>query len=294
MKNIIFYVGLTASLLIGYSIDSHSQFILAGQHNSSNYFYDIIPDTSLTGPNNHATSDPPAVYRIDINGDGVLDFYLYAVGFWSNGMGNTTIAIKSYDTSNNQIAYGYYDTCYYVYTDTSIYFLHEIAKSLEVNDSINNKLEWSNNIGLYLAYTNWMLMVANCEGNGFSNDPPGNHIAVRICQPNDTLYGWIKVTNINYLTFTVQEFACSKTFLGIEEQDESIKIFPIPTHNNVEIETRFSDYDLFVYNQDGLELVKKKNTSRKTQIQLGNQPAGVYVVKIVKDNTVIVKKILKQ
>jgi hypothetical protein len=215
------------------------------------------------------------------------------VGFWSNGAGYTTIAIKSYDSSYKQIAFGYYDTCHYVYTDTSVYFLREIAKSLRINDSINSKLDWSNNPGLYLAYTDWMVMAANCEGNGFSNDSLGNYVAVRICQPNDTLYGWIKVTNINYLTFTVQEFACSKKYFGIDEHDESINIFPVPTYNNVVIETQFPDYDLVVYNQDGLKIVQKTHLSRKTQIQIGNQPAGVYVVKIIKDNTVIIRKILK-
>jgi hypothetical protein len=56
----------------------------------------------------------------------------------------------------------------------------------------------------------------------------------------------------------------------------------------------FPCYDFVIYNQEGWEIMQRKHLSRRAEVQLANQPAGFYVVKIVKDNAVIVKKILKQ
>ncbi|HNW74374.1 MAG TPA: T9SS type A sorting domain-containing protein [Bacteroidales bacterium] len=294
MKNTFFTLWLTSSLLIGCYTEVYSQYILAGQHNTSNYFFDIVPDTTLTGPNNHAVPLPPAVYRIDINGDGILDFYLYAVGYWSNGAGNTTIAIKSYDTSFNQVAFGYYDTCNYVYSDTTISCLHEMAKSFRMNDTINSKLEWSTNVGLYLAYTNWMLMAADCEGNGFRNDSLGNYIAVRVLRPNDTIYGWIKVTNVNYLTFTVQAFASSLNCTGISHHKDFMRIYPVPTSGMVTVETEAQNYELVVYDLFGIEILRREPGSKTFHIDLTGKAKGVYIVKLTQGNTTIFKKIIKQ
>ena len=126
------------------------------------------------------------------------------------------------------------------------------------------------------------------------NDSFGNYLGVRMIRPGDTIYGWIKVTNVNYLSFTVQEFAASKNCTGIDEQTEYAKIYPVPVHNTVVVETRVPDFELTVYNQYGMEIMKKMLDSKKTQVDLSSQAYGIYVFKLNRDRSVIVKKIIKQ
>lgn len=291
MKNILFSRYLFLVLLIGNSINAYPQYFFAGQHNASNYFVDINPDLTLIGPNNsYADTIPAATFQIDINGDGINDFSFYSSGWWVNGWGDSEISIKVSDTNTCQIAYGYTDTCQ---TPNSTYFLYKIAKSLSKNDSINNNLDWVSS-KLFLTYTNWAFMVFNCAHNGFVSDSLGNYIGVRMLRTNDTLYGWIKITNINFLTFTLQEFACSKNSIGIREHKDFTNIYPIPTNNSVIVETQLSDCDLVIYSQYGIEIMKKKLFIGKNVIDLSRNEHGVYIFKILKDNFLAIKKIIKQ
>lgn len=294
MTKFLFTIWLVSSLLIGCYLHGYSQYILAGQHNASDYFYDIVPDTTLTGPNNHGPSLPPAVYQIDINGDGVLDFYIYAVGEWSNAVGYTTIAIKSYNPGLDQVAFGYYDTCTITPGDTTYHWLYQMARSFRMNDTINSQLEWSNNIELYLAYTQWFIFIADCEGNGFINDTLGNYIAVRMRRPNKTTYGWIKVTNVNYLTFTVQELASNLLSAGITDHSNFVRIYPVPTTGMVTVETESNDFELVVYDLLGIEVLRMKPGSKTFHIDLTGKAQGVYLAKLTKGNATVFKKIIKQ
>ena len=288
MKNVYLICSLVLSLFMGMTIDSYSQYYLAGQYNAGSYFFNLIPDSTIVGPNNHGPGPPPASYRIDIDGNGVDDFYLQSYGEWANGFGNSHIVIKSY-ALNNQIAFGHNDTCH---TPNSTYFLCAIAKSFNKDDTINTSPVWSND--LYLTYSGWALMAFSCTHNGFISDSRGNYIGVRIIKPSDTIYGWIKITNVDFLSFTVQEFACDHNSSGINEKSDIVKIYPIPTNGKISIETTIPDFDYTVYNQYGVEIVARKHNPRKSQIDLFNKANGVYFVKIIKDKNVIMRKIIKQ
>ena len=96
---------LIALLMI--SIQGFPQYFLAGQHGSGNYYYDIDPDTTLAGPYNHAENLPPAIYRIDINNDGVNDFYLHSSGTWANGFGGGSLYIRDERYHKHQSGVGY-------------------------------------------------------------------------------------------------------------------------------------------------------------------------------------------
>ena len=291
MKNLFFKGWLVLSLLVGCTVDAYSQYFLAGRHNTGNYYFDIDPDTTLTGPNVHAVPLPAAIFDIDINGDGVKDFYLYSYGSWINGTGYSKITING-SNPNSQIAFGYSDTCH---TPNSTYHLFRIAKSLRKNDTINDNLEWRNDSALYLTYTEWLVNpYYSCNHSGFNNDTLGNYLGVRLIRPLDTIYGWIKITNINFLTFAVQEFASSKNCTGIDEQTAHAGIYPIPTRNIVTIETPFPGYDLNVYNQYGMKLLQKRGIPTKTQLDLSGKANGIYIIKLFKASAIILKKIIKQ
>jgi len=286
MKRIIVAGAIALSFLIG-PITAYSQYFLAGQRNATDYYVDIDPDTTLVGPNNHAENLPPAIFKIDIDGNGVNDFYLSSIGSWANGFGNSAITVKGYDP-NNQIAFGYADTCR---LPNSMHSLYNMARSFVVNDTINSNSGW--NPALYLTYTDWMLMFYSCYHNSFINDTHGNYIGVRIIEPKDTIHGWIKVTNVNGLSFTVQEFGCSKNATGILDLTDMVRIFPTPAYGKVTIETPLPDFDLAVYNLYGTEILTRKHVHKTTQVDLGGKSSGIYVFKILKDQAVIVKKIIK-
>jgi hypothetical protein len=289
MKKCHLIFSFILSILASSPFDSYGQFILAGQHSPGNYFVDINPDTTLTGPNDHFATNPAAVFPIDIDGDGTNEFLLYARGSWVNGWGDSEISIRIYDTTSCQVAFGYVDTCH---TPNSTYFLYKIAKSLRNYDTIGDNLTWVRT-KLFLTYTDWAVMAYNCDHNGFVNDPLGNYIAVRKIRSNDTLYGWIKVSNINFLTYTVQEFASNRDITGIKEDSVPVRFFPNPTSGVVTIETGFPVSDLVVYNQFGIQVMSRKNNPKSARIDLSGMPCGIYVFKLITGNSSFVKKILK-
>ena len=50
MRKIFIILHCLTFLVIFSALKSYSQYIIAGQHDSGCYFYDINPDTTITGP----------------------------------------------------------------------------------------------------------------------------------------------------------------------------------------------------------------------------------------------------
>ena len=281
---------LVLSLMIGLSGKIYPQYFRAGEHTTGNHYVNIDPDTTLTGPNNHFTTLPAAIFPIDLNNDGITDVSIYSYGSWTNGSGYSEISITIADTGFCQVAFGNADTCH---TPNSTYFLYYMAKSLKKGDTIGKNLAWVNS-KLYMYYTNWGANVYSCRHGSFVNDSSGNYIAVRMPRAKDTLYGWIKVTNINFLTYTVQEYACSKSSAAIDEYENSVAIYPVPAGNSVTIETRLPGFTLMVYNPYGMEILQRRLGSGKTLVDLAGKANGVYIFKLVNGNSNLVRKVIKQ
>jgi len=256
-------------------INGYTQYILAGHHQPGNYFFDIIPDTTLIGPNTHIPPQPPATYQIDINGDKINDFELYSLGYWMNGGGGTEISIRAH-YNHCQIALCCIDSCQ-----------NKIAKSLERNDSISKNLTWSNDTILYLSHTFWNIEPYSCYYNGFINNSLGNYLAVRLIDPTDTIYGWIKVTNVDWSAYTVQEFASNTHSFGIESQRNDLRVYPVPTNDFIKIESQMPISDLILYNQFGIEIMQKKLANMKTMIYLKDLKNGIYFIKCLMDDKII-------
>ncbi|MEI7501340.1 MAG: hypothetical protein WCK84_12945 [Bacteroidota bacterium] len=73
MKKHYLVISFFLSILATSSFNSYGQFILAGQHIPGNYYVDINPDPTLTGPNDHFATNPAAVFPIDIDGNGTIN-----------------------------------------------------------------------------------------------------------------------------------------------------------------------------------------------------------------------------
>jgi hypothetical protein len=85
MNRTVVICSIALSILIC-PIIGYPKYFLAGQRNATDYYIDIVPDTTLVGPDNHSENLPPAKFNIDIDGNGVNDLYLSAIGAWANGV----------------------------------------------------------------------------------------------------------------------------------------------------------------------------------------------------------------
>lgn len=295
MKNLYLVIGFVFAVLIYSTEKTAAQYIVTGKHNPGNHYIDITPDTTLTGPNNHPPDNlPPTAYSIDINGDNVADFSLYAIGYWENNMGDSKICIKRLDQQKWQIALGHSDTCHELWPYSELF---NMAKSLKFNDTIDGKLSWSYgnyDAELFLTYTNWLTTHFNCKYNAFVNDSMENYIGVRLLDSFDTIYGWIKITDVHFLSFTVQEFAFGSNSTGMEDLQCDIKIFSNPSDGKITIQTLLSDVDLTVYNILGVEILPKMPIENRTYIDLCEKATGIYIFKFHRNNSIMIKKIVKQ
>ena len=75
-----------------------------------------------------------------------------------------------------------------------------------------------------------------------------------------------------------------------------MRIYPNPAKNTVTIETSQSGGEgtLSIFNASGQELLKKKVVSDKTQLDLGGFARGVYTIRLLVNDKVEVRKIVKE
>ena len=286
MKKLMMTGSCMVMLLICTTV-AYPQYYLAGQHNAGSYYVDIDPDTTLVGPYYHTGNPPPAVFTADIDGDGVGDFNIVSIGFWANGGGNYAITVTGLDSSS-QVAFGYSDTCRV--PGGTYYFVENVARLFRRNDTLNTGNVWAKS--MLLTYVNWSANGWSCNRNTFTPDTLDSYIGVRKIRQADTIYGWIKVTKVAGLAFTVQEYGSSQENTGVRELPDGLRIYPNPAKEKVFIESDFSGYDLNVYNQYGIEIFTLKNLQKKTEVRLDGRNAGGCLFKLTHGLTVVVKKII--
>jgi len=280
MKKYIFSIFMIMFIML-FGLNSHSQYIIAGQHDSGCYFYDIDPDSTIVGPNNHPPVNlPPAVYWVDINGDSFNDVFFYSRGEWVNGTGWGESKLRINDTTQCQIAMGYVDSCF-ENDGVTLVLTRNMINFLKENDTIDRRLKWIST-PLYLYYNHFLVYNHSCWDNGFFSDTSRHYLAVRLfMSANDTVYGWIKVTNVVALSATIQEFACQTSSVNkIEVPPVFSRIFPNPTDNVMLIETQEPALEITVYDIYGMEKIKKSGKCRRTMIDLSDGHSGIYLLKI--------------
>lgn len=78
---------------------------------------------------------------------------------------------------------------------------------------------------------------------------------------------------------------------SINENEQSVSIYPNPARNNVNIQTTLTDYQLTVTTVDG-KVVLNQNMNSNTSINVNNWSEGVYVFTLKNENHTITKKIM--
>ena len=271
------------------------QYIYSGIWGSDDYYFDFIPDSNLTQPQNNTVNS----MEIDMNGDGSNDIKLSTLfmdGYqWYN---KKRITIEG--LNQNQIAYSEIDTCWSADFPPIFIYATYTPKELNFNALIDENLYWTDSI-VFLSYKEWD--AAGPTNNGyfcsrssqFQSDT--GYIAVRLIEPNDTLYGWIKISDVNYASCIIHEFACNveSTNINIIDLYSETNIYPNPSSSGyVIVEGNNQNNQIInikIYNSVGLLNEYKMVNDNNIRLDLSLLPDGLYLLFI---ETYSEKKVLKK
>jgi len=253
-----------------------AQYIVAGDIPFNGYYYDI-PDTTI-GPFN--------TIFIDVDGNNLDDFQIISYRGFGNGNPTRQIIVKP--LNNSEVAYGHYDSC--SYTGNPGKHFASLAKGINYLDTINSDNIWSNT----------ELMVASfyyCSISEFSSDTNSiNYIGVRTFNLQDTAYGYIKIRPFSTTSFTIYEIASNISFVGISSlENKLINIYPNPVKDYLIIESPIPNKIYYsITNINGQEVLNKEIYSNITKIDMSNLPIGIYLLKLIINDTLLIRKIIKE
>lgn len=94
----------------------------------------------------------------------------------------------------------------------------------------------------------------------------------------------------------VDQITVSTGIVGREEElaNSLIRIFPNPASSNITIYTPGDSGDLKIYNALGQEVHQQKLNSKEQKVNIETLPSGVYIVTIVSEEGVSVKRFVKR
>jgi len=222
--------------ILAFSLEIFGQSINSGIWTSNDYHLDFNPDTNLFLPQNNNVN----ILEIDLNGDGSNDFRLSTL-FRDGSQWYLEKRITIEGLNQNQIAYSQIDSC--VSNDTPPIFVYSTYSPLELNynELIDNNLNWTDSL-VNLSYTEFDATYPTNMGFSCSRVSPFQsdtaYIAVRIIEASDTLYGWIKISNLNYASCVLHEFACNNNINSIKNYDLSstVSVYPNPSNGHIKFE----------------------------------------------------------
>lgn len=268
-----------------------SQSIFAGNYNVTDNYHNYNPDTIIKCAWSGGLCNS-IDFPIDVNNDGIIDFSFKAKN-QQGGMGSGDTYVQINALNNNQVAWGNTDTC------VGSPFYTKMAKDFMLNEQIANFNMWEGATSIYVTRNYWFSGTYNCNINITDSSAI---IGTRIFVLNDTLYGWIKLNNIyshSYEAgFTIEEYACNKGTVGIiETKEENFFIaYPNPSKDKVFLKLSFAIKEcvLTLFDLNGRELIREQINNNDTQIDISSLSKGIYYIKLINDNSVFVKKILKK
>jgi hypothetical protein len=273
-------------LALAYQSMSQNNLIIAGKADSTNISHHFIPDSIVISiPALTAETDS---FLLDVNKDGINDFKFLLTAPYG-AMGATDYDCYINGLNDNNIAYGFYDSCFN--------HRYDMARAFKYGDTINGNMSW---VGSgYLVYKSWVINTYDCD---FSYSPDTAYIGLRVMSGSDYYYGWIRVADMFFdawssTTLSISAYACEINTEGCEDlqgQNNLAEIFPNPSKDMITIETTIplKENNLTIYNLNGQEIIRQRLKDIKTQIDLGNLPTGIYILKIDSEGGAFVKKVL--
>lgn len=106
-------------------------------------------------------------------------------------------------------------------------------------------------------------------------------------------YPWI--TSFQYAN-SIQLHDALEIENSIENNNTQLVIYPNPASDQLTIETKqiSEEMVLSICNVNGQEQIREQINDRKIQVDISNLTSGIYVVKLITDKTIEVKKIIKE
>ncbi len=269
--------------ILVFSLQIFGQSINSGIWNSNNYYFDFNPDTNLYQPQNNNIN----ILEVDLNGDGTNDFRLSTL-FRDGSQWYWEKRITIEGLNQNQIAYSQIDSC--MSNDISPIFVYATYSPQELgyNVLIDNNLNWTDSL-VNLSYTEFDATYPTNMGfscsriSQFQSDT--GYVAVRIIESNDTLYGWIKISNVNYASCLIHEFACNENSTSINNYDpfSALIIYPNPSNGYIRVEHLNSTTkikSIKIYNSIGQLKQYHFVNGNNSQIDLSLLSDGLYLLHI--------------
>ena len=80
----------------------------------------------------------------------------------------------------------------------------------------------------------------------------------------------------------------------MDEQESSVRVYPNPVNDKLMVETPETVNSLEVYTVTGALVYSQKEGANKMEIQTGNLPSGTYLIRLTTDNTVVMRRFVKE
>jgi hypothetical protein len=163
----------------------------------------------------------------------------------------------------------------------------------------NTLLEWKNNDKAlpFLIFCGFMMFFATLEAQiRYSYDESGNRVRRYITKSLvidtvyiDTIYN--KASNDSVQDATQEEDL-------FEKKDAfEVLVYPNPTIGMLEVELpglkTNQNTHLYLYSQTGILVKQMDRLQRRQSVDISNQPAGIYILRITVDNKAVLRKIIK-
>jgi hypothetical protein len=176
--------------------------------------------------------------------------------------------------------------------------------SYNLGDTIRAKSsKWANGKSLLTYSRTIQSQGISCRRN-FFNDSSTNYIGIRLSLNNDTVFGWIRVTNVGKYIFspklgyavTIQSFALNKSNTIVNLENQSINnlfiAYPNPNNGSFKIVTKregkFILYDLFGNKIQEVLTSPKYNF----ETEINGLKNGMYLINGLSDGKIINQKII--
>lgn len=165
----------------------------------------------------------------------------------------------------------------------------------DTSNHLTDKINWLKVSGNFVAKGGERYLVI---GN-FKNDRHSDTIFVNSVAHNENIW-----TNAYYyiddvIVSTDSNYADSLATVGINElqvESEKVKVFPNPNNGVFTVEIKNEELKIKntveVYNMLGEEIYNKELNSATGQINLSNQPAGIYLYRIISEKGELVGKLV--
>jgi len=279
------------ALFLVFIIQSFAQDINSGVWNSDCNYHNYI-DNVVVKPLGNNLMDS---LLVDLNADGILDIRITAYGSETSQWGMKS-GVSMEGINQCQIAFLREDTCFSDDIIPEFVFTKYIGKELGYNELIDSALLWTDttvalNYGDYSIFSNY-----NCSYYSQIGNDTG-YVAARIIESTDTLYAWIKISNVGALSCVIYSYACTNKTSSIKNvnKESSISIYPNPTNGNISIVNNNANKikAIRIYDCVGKLQFDKSASESELSIDLSHLSNGMYFVNIESmDEKITIEKLI--